>query len=138
MKPVRNGASSWYKDIFLLPGRSPKTRLKRYHRIYLSNSICHLQVENHGIDEKLMEKVKQLVNSHYEEKLKPRFYESDVAKKLKTNGTISDVDWESTFFIWHRPDSNINNIADLSKDLRSVNMIPKLTVKFKYFALYSI
>lgn len=85
-----------------------------------------------------MEKVKQLVNSHYEEKLKPRFYESDVAKKLKINGNISDVDWESTFFIWHRPDSNINHIADLSKDLRSVNMIPKLTVKFKYFALYSI
>ncbi|GLT47839.1 hypothetical protein SLA2020_369980 [Shorea laevis] len=75
-------------------------------------------VENHGIDKKLMEKVKQLVNSYYDENLKQRFYESEIAKSLKNKDNTSEIDWESTFFIWHRPTSNINEIPNLSEDLR--------------------
>ncbi|XP_044471477.1 1-aminocyclopropane-1-carboxylate oxidase 1-like [Mangifera indica] len=76
------------------------------------------QVENHGIDKKLMEKVKQLVNSHYEDNLKETFYESEMAKRLTNKDRLNDMDWESTFFIWHHPESNINEIANLSEDLR--------------------
>lgn len=80
--------------------------------------ISILQIENHGIDKKLMEKVKHLVNIHYEENLKERFYESEIAKVLENKGNNSDIDWESSFFIWHRPTSNIDEIANLSEDLR--------------------
>lgn len=66
-----------------------------------------------------MGRVKDFVNSHYEENLKAGFYESDIPKCLKT-GQTSDVDWESTFFIWHRPKSNIQDFPNLSNDLRLV------------------
>ncbi|KAM7519317.1 hypothetical protein LguiB_018279 [Lonicera macranthoides] len=76
------------------------------------------QVENHGIDKKLMEKVKQLVNQHYEESMKERFYESDIAKRFDSNGNATDIDWESAFFIWHRPNSNFEEFNNLSEELR--------------------
>ncbi|KAL0315753.1 UNVERIFIED_CONTAM: 1-aminocyclopropane-1-carboxylate oxidase 1 [Sesamum radiatum] len=75
-------------------------------------------IENHGIDVELMRKVKLLVNRHYEENLKASFYDSEMAKNLENDGYISDKDWESTYFIWHRPCSNINELTSLSSDLR--------------------
>ncbi|ONH97809.1 hypothetical protein PRUPE_7G212000 [Prunus persica] len=75
------------------------------------------QVENHGIDKQLMEKVKQLINKYYEENLKESFYKSEMAKSLEQDIT-SEKDWESSFFIWHRPTSNIEDIPNLSDDLR--------------------
>jgi aminocyclopropanecarboxylate oxidase len=64
-----------------------------------------------------MEKVKHLINTHYEENLKESFYNSEIAKSLE-KGNTSDIDWESSFFIWHQPTSNINKIGNLSEDLR--------------------
>nr|AFK38464.1 unknown [Lotus japonicus] len=78
---------------------------------------CFL-IENHGIDKSLMEKVKQLINTHYEENLKQSFYESEKAKSLEKKQKASDIDWESAFFIWHRPKSNIKQISNLSEELR--------------------
>ncbi|KAK4391782.1 1-aminocyclopropane-1-carboxylate oxidase 1 [Sesamum angolense] len=75
-------------------------------------------IENHGIDVELMRKVKLLVNWHYEENLKASFYDSEMAKNFENDGYISDKDWESTYFIWHRPCSNINELTSLSSDLR--------------------
>lgn len=77
-----------------------------------------MQIENHGVDKELMEKVKQLVNQHYEEKLKQSFYESDIAKAIENKNDTSDADWESAFFIRHRPDSNIDQFTNLSIELR--------------------
>ncbi|NP_001290515.1 1-aminocyclopropane-1-carboxylate oxidase 1 [Elaeis guineensis] len=68
-------------------------------------------VENHGIKEALMEKVKGLVNSHYEEYLKQSFYESELAMGLGPQTQSSEADWESTYFIQHQPESN--NIHDI-------------------------
>uniref|UniRef100_A0A175YE41 Non-haem dioxygenase N-terminal domain-containing protein n=1 Tax=Daucus carota subsp. sativus TaxID=79200 RepID=A0A175YE41_DAUCS len=59
------------------------------------------QIENHGIDKQLMEKVKDLVNQHYEEK-----------------GNRTTIDRETVFFIRHHPDSNINEISNLSQEFR--------------------
>ncbi|KAL2455751.1 1-aminocyclopropane-1-carboxylate oxidase 1 [Abeliophyllum distichum] len=73
-------------------------------------------IENHGIDNELMQKVKQLVNLHYEENMKGNFYDSETVKTLANNECIINKDWESTFFVWHRPNSNINELS-LSKDL---------------------
>ena len=77
-----------------------------------------MQIKNHGIDTELMERVKELVNTHYEQNLKQQFYESEIAKRLESEGLASsgDVDWESSFFIWHRPDSNMETIDNLPKN----------------------
>lgn len=76
-----------------------------------------MQIENHGIDTNLMDNVKQLVIQHYEANMKQRFYESELPMSLEKKESISNTDWESTFFLWHRPSSNIYEIEGLSKDL---------------------
>ncbi|MQL94237.1 hypothetical protein Taro_026892 [Colocasia esculenta] len=76
-------------------------------------------VENHGIDAGLMKKVSQLVNSHYEERMKKSFYNSDMAKELRDREEpLTGADWESTFFIRHQPNNNINDIPDLAVELK--------------------
>ena len=77
-----------------------------------------MQIENHGVDKKLMDKVKQLVNQHYEENLEKNFYNSEIAKRFEDKSNTSDIDWESTFFIWHRPENKINGYTNLSEELR--------------------
>ncbi|KAK7314345.1 hypothetical protein VNO77_32865 [Canavalia gladiata] len=74
-------------------------------------------IENHEIDSNLMENVKRLINAYYEENLKESFYQSEIAKRLEKKHNTSDIDWESAFFIWHRPTSNINKIPNLSQEL---------------------
>lgn len=76
-----------------------------------------MQITNHGIDINLMDKVKSLINTHYEENLKESFYSSETAKTLENTGNTGNIDWESSFFIWHRPVSNIKEIANLSTPL---------------------
>ncbi|KAK6236462.1 Oxoglutarate/iron-dependent dioxygenase - like 10 [Theobroma cacao] len=93
---------------------------KRSQTMALLHEACEkwgfFQVDNHGIDMKLMERVKELVNTYYEENLKESFYESEIVKCLKNKESMSNMDWESTFFIWHRPTSNINEIPNLSEE----------------------
>ncbi|XP_068649419.1 1-aminocyclopropane-1-carboxylate oxidase 1 [Aristolochia californica] len=80
------------------------------------------QAFNHGIDEDLIEKFKRLVNLHYEEQMKPCFYQSDMAKGVlkdsQTSVNSSDADWESSFFVRHQPKSNIDEFTNLTDDLR--------------------
>lgn len=76
------------------------------------------QIENHGIDKELMEKVKQYINKYYEENLKNSFFKSDISKALENKENAVNKDWESSFFIWHRPKSNMNDFADFSGDFR--------------------
>lgn len=65
-----------------------------------------------------METVKSLTKAHFEHNMKPAFLSSDTAKSLATNEFIQDRDWESTFFVWHRPDNTINDLTALSQHLR--------------------
>ncbi|CAK9173991.1 unnamed protein product [Ilex paraguariensis] len=94
---------------------------KRSKTMALLHQACEkwgfFQIENHGIDKELMDKVKQLVNQHYEENMKKRFYDSEIPKSVENTGNTTNIDWESTFFIWHRPNSNIHEITSLSEDL---------------------
>ncbi|XVF35001.1 hypothetical protein REPUB_Repub18cG0107200 [Reevesia pubescens] len=96
---------------------------KRSKTMALLHEACEkwgfFQVDSPGIDKKLMEKVKQLVNSYYDENLKENFYESEIVKSLKNNENTSNMDWESTFFIWHHPKSNIKEIQNISEELRA-------------------
>lgn len=95
---------------------------KRSETMALLHEACEkwgfFMIENHGIDKELMERVKLLMNTNFEENMKESFYSSETAKSLEKNEYIKEKDWESTFFVWHRPDSNINNLTSLSEDLR--------------------
>ncbi|KAI8022327.1 1-aminocyclopropane-1-carboxylate oxidase 1 [Camellia lanceoleosa] len=94
---------------------------KRSETMALLHQACanwgFFQIENHRIDKELMGKVKHLVNQHYEENMKESFYESEIAKGLENKSITSDIDWESAFFICHRPKSNIDKFTNLSDDL---------------------
>jgi len=85
--------------------------------VYILKELVNFQVDNHGIDKELMEKVKKMINSHYEEHLKEKFYQSEMVKAL-SEGKTSDADWESSFFISHKPTSNICQIPNISEELR--------------------
>uniref|UniRef100_A0A803MRU3 aminocyclopropanecarboxylate oxidase n=1 Tax=Chenopodium quinoa TaxID=63459 RepID=A0A803MRU3_CHEQI len=111
---------------------------KRGETMALLHHACEkwgfFQIENHGIDKELMEKVKQFINIYYEEKLKDGFFKSDISKALENKENASNRDWESSFFIWHRPESNINKFADFSEDFRKtmeiyVNQLVKVAEK---------
>ncbi|KAK2993405.1 hypothetical protein RJ640_021624 [Escallonia rubra] len=86
---------------------------KRSETMALLHEACEkwgfFQIENHGIDTQLMGRVKQLVNQHYEVNMKKTFYESDIAKSFKDQGKTTNIDWERTFFVWHRQSSKIND-----------------------------
>ncbi|KAF5190739.1 1-aminocyclopropane-1-carboxylate oxidase [Thalictrum thalictroides] len=78
-----------------------------------------------------MEKVKRLVNLHYEEYMKQSFYESEIAKGVENRDTTMETDWESSFFIWHQPLSNIDEFTNFSEDLckaieEYINQVVKL------------
>ncbi|TKY60787.1 1-aminocyclopropane-1-carboxylate oxidase 1 [Spatholobus suberectus] len=94
---------------------------KRGDTMALLHTACEkwgfFMVENHEIDTQLMEKVKQLINTYYEENLKETFYQSEIATRLEKQRNTSDIDWESAFFIWHRPTSNIHEVPNLSQEL---------------------
>ncbi|CAO2190783.1 unnamed protein product [Urochloa humidicola] len=75
-------------------------------------------VENHGVDAALMEEVKRFVYRHYEDHLEAKFYASDLATNLPPaaagDGAPSDkVDWESTYFIQHRPKNNAADFREI-------------------------
>ncbi|MED6185560.1 Aconitate hydratase mitochondrial [Stylosanthes scabra] len=94
---------------------------KRSETMALLDEACQnwgfFKIENHGIDTSLMEKVKKLLVEYYEENLKDGFYKSELAKKLEKQEKISDQDWETAYFIWHHPKSNIKEIPNISEEL---------------------
>lgn len=84
-------------------------------------------VENHGVDAPLMDEVKRFVYGHYEEHLEAKFYASDLAKSLETDdgrpeGEAEEpsdkVDWESTYFIQHRPKTNVADFPEITPACR--------------------
>ncbi|CAL4956056.1 unnamed protein product [Urochloa decumbens] len=81
-------------------------------------------VENHGVDAALMDAVKRFVYGHYEEHLEAKFYASDLARNLPAaagdgSGAPSDeVDWESTYFMQHRPKSNAADFPEIPPPAR--------------------
>ncbi|KAF8670984.1 hypothetical protein HU200_050256 [Digitaria exilis] len=77
-------------------------------------------VENHGVDAALMDEVKRFVYAHYEEHLEAKFYASDLAKNLPADADepSDKVDWESTYFIQHRPKNNVADFPEITPPIR--------------------
>ena len=66
-----------------------------------------------------MDKVERLTKEHYKKCMEQRFEEfaSQALEKGKELGT-SKLDWESTFFLRHLPESNIYEVPDLDDEYR--------------------
>ncbi|ESW32489.1 hypothetical protein PHAVU_002G326600 [Phaseolus vulgaris] len=77
------------------------------------------ELVNHGIPLELLDSVEKLTKEHYRKSMEQRFKEAVASKGLEgIKGEMKDMDWESTFFLRHLPDSNISEIPDLSEDYR--------------------
>ena len=89
-----------------------------------SNSFLYFysfleKLMNHGISHELMDTVERLTKEHYRKCMEQRFKEMVASKGLEAvQSEINDLDWESTFFLRHLPESNISEIPDLDEDYR--------------------
>ncbi|KAL3625031.1 Aconitate hydratase mitochondrial [Castilleja foliolosa] len=87
------------------------------------NDACEnwgfLELVNHGIAPEFMDNVERLTKEHYKKCMEQRFKDMVAAKGLEAvQSQISDLDWESTFFLRHLPVSNISEIPDLEDEYR--------------------
>ncbi|GMI72695.1 ethylene forming enzyme, ethylene-forming enzyme [Hibiscus trionum] len=81
------------------------------------------ELMNHGISHELMDAVEKHTKEHYKKCMEQRFKEMVASKgldQLVAESEIDDLDWESTFFMRHLPESNISEIPDLGDDYREV------------------
>ncbi|KAL9384159.1 hypothetical protein Peur_024482 [Populus x canadensis] len=79
------------------------------------------ELVNHGISHDLLDTVERRTKEHYRKCMEQRFKEMVASKGLEAvQSEISDLDWESTFFLRHLPESNMAEIPDLEEDYRKV------------------
>ncbi|XP_073061512.1 1-aminocyclopropane-1-carboxylate oxidase 3-like [Primulina eburnea] len=79
------------------------------------------ELVNHGIAPEFLDTVERLTKEHYKRTMEQRFKEMVASKGLDSvQSEISDLDWESTFFLRHLPESNISEIPDLEDEYRKV------------------
>ncbi|CAA2977512.1 1-aminocyclopropane-1-carboxylate oxidase [Olea europaea subsp. europaea] len=77
------------------------------------------ELVNHGISPEFMDTVERLTKEHYRKCMEQRFKEIMASRGLEAvQSEINDLDWESTFFLRHLPDSNIAEVPDLEDEYR--------------------
>ena len=89
--------------------------------------FCSLAVQilNHGISTELMDEVEKLTKDHYKRVREQRFLEF-ASKAIQDGGDdargvkAENLDWESTFFVRHLPESNLAELPDLDDGYRRV------------------
>ncbi|TYJ26081.1 hypothetical protein E1A91_A07G095000v1 [Gossypium mustelinum] len=79
------------------------------------------EVLNHGIPYDFMDKIETLTKEHYKKCMEQRFKELVASKALEgLQAEVTDMDWESTFYLRHLPESNMAEIPDLTDEYRKV------------------
>ncbi|KAI3708123.1 hypothetical protein L2E82_37196 [Cichorium intybus] len=79
------------------------------------------ELVNHGISHELLDKVEKMTKEHYKKCMEQRFKEMVAAKALEgVKAEVTDMDWESTFFLRHLPTSNISEVPDLEDEYRNL------------------
>uniref|UniRef100_A0A0E0CS23 1-aminocyclopropane-1-carboxylate oxidase 1 n=1 Tax=Oryza meridionalis TaxID=40149 RepID=A0A0E0CS23_9ORYZ len=77
---------------------------------------------NHGISHELMDEVERVSKAHYANCREERFKE--FARRTLEAGEkgadVKDIDWENTFFVRHRPVSNLADLPDVDDHYRQV------------------
>ncbi|KAA3474708.1 1-aminocyclopropane-1-carboxylate oxidase-like [Gossypium australe] len=101
------------------------------------NDACEnwgfFQVLNHGIPHDFLDTVERLTKEHYKKCMEQRFKELVASKALEgLQAEVTDMDWESTFFIRHLPQSNVAEIPDLTDEFR--NVMNEFAVKLENLA----
>ncbi|TYI78095.1 hypothetical protein E1A91_D06G187700v1 [Gossypium mustelinum] len=72
------------------------------------------ELMNHGISHELMDTVEKLTKEHYKKCMEERFKEMVTSEGLEVvQSEITDMDWESTFFLRHLPESNLYETLDV-------------------------
>lgn len=67
----------------------------------------------------MMDTVERITKEHYKKCMEQRFNELVASKGLENVSTeIKDMDWESTFFLRHLPDSNMAELPDLDDEYK--------------------
>nr|BCS80022.1 1-aminocyclopropane-1-carboxylic acid oxidase [Delphinium grandiflorum] len=87
------------------------------------NNACEnwgfFELVNHGISYELMDKVEKLTKEHYQRSMEHKFKDLVASRALEGVDTeITNMDWESTFFLRHLPESNISEVPDLDDEYR--------------------
>lgn len=78
------------------------------------------EVVNHPISTELLDTVERLNKEHYKKCMEQKFKEMVELKGLENaQSEMNDIDWESTFFLRHRPTSNIAEVPDLDDEYRN-------------------
>ncbi|KAA3458485.1 1-aminocyclopropane-1-carboxylate oxidase 1-like [Gossypium australe] len=79
------------------------------------------EVLSHGIPYDFMDKIESLTKEHYKKCMEQRFKELVASKALEgLQAEVTDMDWESTFYLRHLPESNMAEIPDLTDEYRKV------------------
>jgi len=79
---------------------------------------------NHGLPYDLMGNIERITKEHYKKHMEQKFKEMLRSKGLDTLETeVEDVDWESTFYLRHLPQSNLYDIPDMSNEYRYTNKL---------------
>ncbi|KAJ6686848.1 OXOGLUTARATE/IRON-DEPENDENT DIOXYGENASE [Salix purpurea] len=79
------------------------------------------ELSNHGIAHEFLDTVEGMTKEHYKKCMEQRFKELVASKALDGVQTeIKDMDWESTFFLRHLPESNNAELPDLDDEYRKV------------------
>ena len=74
---------------------------------------------NHGLPHDLMDNVEKMTKEHYKKSMEQKFNDMLRSKGLeKLETEVEDVDWESTFYLRHLPQSNLYDIPDMSDEYR--------------------
>ncbi|KAK2979042.1 hypothetical protein RJ640_013676, partial [Escallonia rubra] len=79
------------------------------------------ELVNHGIPHELLDTVERLSKEHYKKVMEQRFKELVASKALEgVQAEVTNLDWESTFYLRHLPTSNITEVPDLEDEHRKV------------------
>ncbi|ESQ35630.1 hypothetical protein EUTSA_v10008225mg [Eutrema salsugineum] len=78
------------------------------------------ELVNHGVPYDLMDNIERMTKEHYKKFMERKFKEMLRSKGLDTLKTeVEDVDWESTFYLHHLPQSNLYDIPNMSDEYRT-------------------
>ncbi|CAF2040042.1 hypothetical protein BRARA_I01458 [Brassica rapa] len=78
------------------------------------------EIVNHGLPHDLMDNVEKMTKEHYKISMEQKFNDMLKSKGLENlEREVEDVDWESTFYLRHLPQSNLYDIPDMSDEYRT-------------------
>jgi aminocyclopropanecarboxylate oxidase len=76
------------------------------------------ELVNHSISVEFLDTLEKMTKEHYSKCMEQRFNEHVANKALETE--IKDMDWETTFYLKHLPESTVFQVPDLDDEYRNV------------------